>query len=159
MRTKLRRWPLMALAAGAAWWAGYAALLTPAQAILLDPALQSAKFLAVVVDLPPPARATGAEWMLPAAFLVIGALQALVFAFIAPALPRARVKRGLAFAAIAWALCFPWFEFYLPWNVMREPGALVALELALWAGVMIVVGLAISFTAGPLDPDGAAGGG
>jgi hypothetical protein len=38
----------------------------------------------------------------------------------------------------------PWFEFYLPWNVLREPNALVMLEVVCWAGVMTVVGLTIA---------------
>jgi hypothetical protein len=33
----------------------------------------------------------------------------------------------------------PWFEFYLPWNVLWEPAPLVA--LACWAGVLLGVGL------------------
>ena len=31
----------------------------------------------------------------------------------------------------------PWFEFYLPWNVMREPAPLVLLEMACWLGVRL----------------------
>lgn len=38
----------------------------------------------------------------------------------------------------------PWFEFYLPWNVLREPAPLVVLELACWLGVMLLVGTAIA---------------
>jgi hypothetical protein len=37
-----------------------------------------------------------------------------------------------------------WFEFYLPWNVLHEPAPLVALELVLWLGVMLLVGIAIA---------------
>jgi hypothetical protein len=40
----------------------------------------------------------------------------------------------------------PWFEFYLPRNVMREPAALVLLEMVLWLGVLLVAGLAIAVT-------------
>jgi hypothetical protein len=53
-------------------------------------------------------------------------------------------QRGLRFAALAWALMVPWFEFYLPWNVLREPPALVMLEMVCWAGVMTLVGLTIA---------------
>lgn len=38
----------------------------------------------------------------------------------------------------------PWFEFYLPWNMMHEPAPLVLLEMALWLGVLVVAGLAIA---------------
>ena len=38
----------------------------------------------------------------------------------------------------------PWFEFYLPWNVLLEPFPLVALELICWAAVLLVVALTIA---------------
>lgn len=38
----------------------------------------------------------------------------------------------------------PWFEFYLPWNVLREPASLVALEMLCWAGGMLLVGVTIA---------------
>lgn len=38
----------------------------------------------------------------------------------------------------------PWFEFYLPWNVMHEPATLVLLEAALWLAVLLTVGLAVA---------------
>jgi hypothetical protein len=55
-----------------------------------------------------------------------------------------RWRRGLRFGFVGWLLMAPWFEFYLPWNVLREPAPLVALELACWAAVLLGVGLAIS---------------
>jgi len=55
-------------------------------------------------------------------------------------------SRGFIFGACAWALSFTWFEFYLPWNVMREPAPLVALELVCWLAVMLVVGPTIAWT-------------
>lgn len=132
------------LAGGAGWWIGFQALFMPAQAILADPGRQSAKFLTVFLTLPPPPKTSVIPWLLPVAFLVFGLIQAGVFHAIRPVLPRRTWLAGLAFGAIAWALCFPWFEFYLPWNVMAEPAALVGLELVLWAGTMAVAGLAIA---------------
>ena len=41
-------------------------------------------------------------------------------------------------------LMVPWFEFYLPWNVLLEPFSLVAVELICWAGVLLAVALTIS---------------
>jgi hypothetical protein len=55
-----------------------------------------------------------------------------------------RIKRGLKFGLVAWALMVPWFEFYLPWNVMHEPLLPVLLEMILWLGVLLSVGLAIA---------------
>ena len=53
-------------------------------------------------------------------------------------------KRGLRFGIVSWVLMAPWFEFYLPWNVLHEPAPLVLLELVCWAGVLLIVGLAIA---------------
>jgi len=38
----------------------------------------------------------------------------------------------------------PWFEFYLPWNVMHEPLLPVLLEMIHWLGVLLSVGFAIA---------------
>lgn len=53
-------------------------------------------------------------------------------------------RRGLRFGLLSWILMVPWFEFYLPWNVLREPAALVALEMLCWAGVLLLVGITIA---------------
>ena len=53
---------------------------------------------------------------------------------------------------IAWGLMAPWFEFYLPWNVMREPFALALLELLLWALVLQLVGIVMALVYQLLTP-------
>ena len=40
-------------------------------------------------------------------------------------------------------MAIPWFEFYLPFNVMREPLPLVALELVCWFLVLQLVGTTV----------------
>lgn len=79
---------------------------------------------------------------------VVALIQAAVFAYLRPALPKGTLMRGVAFAAVAWALFVPWFEFYLPSNLMLEPTLLVLIELLCWAAVMLLVGLAISLAFG-----------
>jgi hypothetical protein len=54
------------------------------------------------------------------------------------------LEKGLVMGGIAWMLVIPWFEFYLPYNVMHEPPALVLFEGLLWLGVMLLVGLCAS---------------
>lgn len=135
------------LAAAAGWWVGLNYIFGAAQGVLAHPAFQSAKMIRIYEMAPPP-RIAGHPWLLLAAFLVVGTMQAAVFAWIRPALPAGLVARGLAFAAIAWALFTPWFEFYIPWSLMLEPTALVLVELLCWAGVMALAGLAISFAFG-----------
>jgi hypothetical protein len=127
-----------ALAGTAAWWIGMQLTFVPAQAILADPALQSAKMNAIY-ELSPPARIATDPWLLPLGMAIAALAQAIVFAYIRRGLPDGLIARGLAFGAVAWALFTPWFEFYLPWNLMLEPTRLVLVAL---------VGLAISFAFG-----------
>ncbi|HEX9947559.1 MAG TPA: hypothetical protein VGA98_08465 [Allosphingosinicella sp.] len=140
------------LAGAAAWWIGLNYIFGAAQPILASPALQSPKMNAIYEMLPPPRIATD-PWLLPAAFLVCAFLQACVFAFIRGSLPNGPILRGAAFGAVAWALFVPWFEFYLPWSLMLEPTLLVVLELFCWAGVMLLVGVAISLAFGKVPPE------
>lgn len=131
------------LAGAAAWWVGLNFVFGAAQPLLANPRLQSQK-MNIIYELQPPARIATDPWLLPVAMLLIALIQAAVFAFIRTSLPVGIAKRGLAFGAVAWALFVPWFEFYLPWNLMLEPTALVLLELLCWAVIMALVGLAIS---------------
>lgn len=135
------------LAGAVAWWVGMQITFVPAQAILADPALQSAKMNAIF-ELSPPARIATDPWLLPLGMLVTALAQAIVFAFIRKGLPAGLLARGLAFGAVAWGLFVPWFEFYLPWSLMLEPTALVLLEMLCWAGILALVGIAISLAFG-----------
>jgi hypothetical protein len=138
---------LAGVAGAVAWWIGMQLFFGPAQAILADPALQSAKLEAIFTMAPPPRIAVD-PWLLPVGMFVTALFQAAVFAFIRSALPAGLIARGLAFGAVAWALFTPWFEFYLPWNLMLEPTLLVLLEMLCWAGIMLLVGVAISLAFG-----------
>lgn len=133
------------LAGGVAWMLALTLFFGPAQAVLANPAHQSEKFLTVMAQLEPLPRVADAPWTLPVGLLVIGMIYGVAYGFVRRAFPgRPWWKKGLAFGAVAWALMVPWFEFYLPWNVMHEPAALVLLEMACWAGVLLIVGLAIA---------------
>ncbi|MFN8063098.1 MAG: hypothetical protein U0Q12_28355 [Vicinamibacterales bacterium] len=48
--------------------------------------------------------------------------------------------------AAYWALATPWFEFYLPFNVLREPWPLVAFEALLWAATLTTFSLALAWS-------------
>jgi hypothetical protein len=142
---KLFRSLAAGLAGGLAWIAALMVLFGPAQAVLGNPAHQSEKFLFVMTELEPLPRAAEHGWILPVGLLVIGAVYGLAYRFVRRALPsRAWWKKGLSFGVVAWALMVPWFAFYLPWNVMREPAPLVLLEMVLWMGVLAIVGLTIA---------------
>ncbi|HEX5043831.1 MAG TPA: hypothetical protein VFV75_13045 [Candidatus Polarisedimenticolaceae bacterium] len=137
------RGPLSGLAGGIAWIGAMLAIFGPAQRILTDPELQSAKFLEVFGGTPPP-RMNEAPWIVIAGILAITTLWGWVYVGLSRSWTGAWWRRGLRFGGIAWVLMVPWFEFYLPWNVMREPAILVALEMACWLGVLLCVGVAIA---------------
>jgi hypothetical protein len=133
------------IAGGLAWVVGLFLFFIPAQRVLANPAYQSPKFLAVMSTIQPLPRVAETPWVIPAGLVVIGVIHALVYAWIRGALGSGgALSRGSRFGLVAWALMAPWFEFYLPWNVMREPALLVLLELALWLAVLVVVGVAIA---------------
>jgi hypothetical protein len=117
----------------------------PAQSILANPKFQSEKFLAAFTTEPLP-RGTDAPWILPVGIFVISLFYSAVFGFLQDKLPGNRWRKGFTFGVIAWALMAPWFEFYLPWNVMREPFGLVLLEAVCWLGVMMGVGAGAAVT-------------
>jgi hypothetical protein len=135
------------VAGAVAWWLGLMVIFGAAQSVLAHPALQSAK-LNAVYSMPPAPRIAVVEWVLPLGIFFVALVHSVVFAYIRPALPTNLIRRGLAFGAVSWALMVPWFEFYLPWNLLLEPTALVLLEMACWAGILTMVGLAISITFG-----------
>jgi hypothetical protein len=139
------------IAGAIAWWAGLMLVFGAAQQVLADPALQSAKMMAVY-DMPPPPRIAVDPWLLPVGILIIALIHASVFAYLRPAFPAGFIKRGVAFGLVAWALLVPWFEFYLPWSLLLEPGSLVLIEMLCWAVIMLMVGMAISAAFGSAGP-------
>jgi hypothetical protein len=140
----MMRFPILALAAAGGWFVGFLLGFTPAQVLLADPGRQSAKFLAIFFTMPPPPRIdTGGEFA--GLVLVLGCFLALGFVFLRldPSAPAWR--RGLRFGLIAWVLGIPWFELYLPWNVLHEPTELVLLEGLCWWVVLTCSGLAVAY--------------
>jgi hypothetical protein len=138
------RYVLAGLAAGFAMLAASMATFGPAQAILTDPALQSDKFLDAFFGDPPP-RAASIPFLFPLGFIGLGFVHALAFHILYRGLSRNWVVAGATFGFAAWLIAYPWFEFYLPWNVMLEPAPLVLLELACWLAVTLAGSLALAF--------------
>jgi len=132
------------LAGGVAWFLGILLVFGPAQAVLGDPGVQSAKLLAAFGPEPAAPRMIEAPALVLAGLLGIGLLWGWVYAWLAGFWPGSWWRRGLRFGVVGWVLMVPWFEFYLPWNVLLEPAPLVALELACWAVVLLGVGLVIA---------------
>jgi hypothetical protein len=139
---------LAGLAGGVAWMVGVIVIFGPAQKILTDPTRQSAKFLAVWTQEPVP-RNVEAPWILPAGLLVLGMCLGLAYHASLPAWRGSPWARGRRFGFIAWLIAMPWFEFYLPFNVMREPFSLVLVELVCWWLVFQLIGAAIAWVYEP----------
>lgn len=116
-----------------------------AQSILGNTEYQSSKFIKTFTEYEPlPLMATDPSvvWK---GLLVAGLLAAIAFAIVNRNLEGGWLKRGVIFGMIHWLLMTPWFEFYLPYNVMHEPILLVVLEGLLWLGVLLTLSFFMSF--------------
>lgn len=115
-----------------------------AQNILGNPAYQSSKFLkAFNEDLPLPRMVTDSN-IVWEGLLTTGALLAVAFLLVNGLMKGHWLRRGTMFGFIHWLIMTPWFEFYLPYNVMHEPLPLVLLEAILWLGVALIIGIYMS---------------
>ncbi|NJP05659.1 MAG: hypothetical protein HC837_08595 [Chloroflexaceae bacterium] len=113
--------------------------------ILFEHEQQSDKLIAVLFEMEPlPLMFTNGVLYLSLA-AGIGVIHGLVFALIEPVLPQHTLSRGLAFAAIVWALMALYFEFHAPFNMFGEPVILVLVELVFWAVVLATEGIILSF--------------
>lgn len=124
--------------------------------LLFDPGVQSGKLLAVFFEMEPRPLMFENGALYLAVGAAVGAAHGLVFLLIEPALGKTRLRRGLGFAAVVWAMMALYFEFHAPFNMFREPVALVGLELVLWVPVALVEGLVLSFLYGRSRDDLAA---
>ena len=145
MNHKIRIFVLF-LSSGAIWyylmqlffvWSG-------AQNILANPSCQSSKFLKVFIELEPFPRMATEKYFVAKGFFTYGLFLALAFVILNSFMKGGWLKRGLLFAAVQWLLMVPWFEFYLPYNVMNEPFSLVLFESLLWLGVNLSMGIIAS---------------
>lgn len=140
------RKPFAVLTAGIVWFLAMMLFfgLSGAQSILANPDYQSDKFLNAFIGEPLPRMAQNFI-IFPIGLIFIGAVTAIIFCWLNERINYKWFKKGLIFGGIHWALLIPWFEFYLPFNVMHEPFLLVLLEMLLWLGVTLTLGIYLSF--------------
>jgi hypothetical protein len=140
---KILLWPVCALM----WYAGLNIFFgySGAQSILANPKYQSQKMLDIFFKMQPPARDAESTWPLVEGFFVTGLFMAIALNIINSKLRGHWLKKGFVLGCTAWMLVIPWFEFYLPYNLMREPFLLVLFECLLWFGVMQLIGFSASF--------------
>lgn len=116
-----------------------------AQAILANAAYQSPKFLNAFFGPENPPRMAEDSALIYKGFFLVGLCFAGTFILLNQRLSGNWLRKGFFFGCIAWLMMIPWFEFYLPYNVMREPLSLVVLESALWFCVCQLTSCSTSF--------------
>jgi hypothetical protein len=131
------------VAGGTAWRIAMRIIFGSAQRALTNPSLQSSKLLNAFM-LPPVPRTSHQPELLWIGLIGIGILWAIAYRVVSYSWKQSWWRKALLFWLASWLLMVPWFEFYLPWNVLLEPFPLVALELVCWAGVLLAVALTIS---------------
>jgi hypothetical protein len=131
------------VAGGLTWQAGMMVIFGLAQSILASPQWQSAKFNAAFQTMEPLPQTVGQPLLLPLGLIGISVLYAAVYQAIRASLSGSVWRRSAKLGLLLWAVMVPWFEFYLPLNVMHEPFPLVLLECICWFVVLQLVALAI----------------
>ncbi|HEY0740250.1 MAG TPA: hypothetical protein VGD40_02275 [Chryseosolibacter sp.] len=142
--TKTFRRVLAVALAGPIWYCNFVIffVMSGAQAILASPEHQSEKMLANFFSIEPLPRMNFDEWLVLKAFVFCGGIMAGIFIFLDSRLKGTWLKRGLTIGVIFSLVMVPWFEFYLPYNVMNEPLSLIAFEFILWNCVLVSNSLA-----------------
>lgn len=140
------RIPVAGIVAAVVWFLGLQLVFGPAQGILANPEFQSRKFLEVFTSLEPLPKYAIEPMVFYAGFLVVGLTFSIAYHLIHRLLPGHTSRKGFRFGLLAWLLMIPWFEFYLPWNVMHEPIMLVLFEMILWLIVLQGVSLITAYS-------------
>lgn len=100
--------------------------------ILLDPAIQSTKLIAVWTELEPLPKVYADPVPIILGLFVFGFVHAVVYQSVAPAWPAGIVPRASRFAGVLFGIGFAFWEFFTPFNLFGEPLVLIALELVFW---------------------------
>jgi hypothetical protein len=112
--------------------------------ILLNPALQSRKLIAVWTELEPLPLVVNHPAPIILGIMLFGVVHAYLYRWISPAWQQGMVKRGLSFALLVFLMTFAFWEFFTPFNQFGEPVMLIALELLFWSLIALADGLAIA---------------
>jgi hypothetical protein len=112
--------------------------------LLLDPARQSAKLIAVWTALEPLPRVVADPAPVVLGLLAFAVAHAWLYARLAPGWPAGIGARALRFAAVLFVVVYAFWEFFTPVNLFGEPAALVAVELVFWAAIALAEAIAIA---------------
>jgi hypothetical protein len=112
--------------------------------ILLDPAFQSPKLIAVWTRLEPLPLVVANPAPIILGLMLFALGHAWVYRWLSPHWPPGIRPRGLRLAGLIFFLSFLFWEFFTPFNQLGEPLPLIALELSFWAVIALAEGLAIA---------------
>lgn len=142
------------LATAFAGWGGFnvAMLLTfrligfgvDGRGVLLNPATQSAKLIAVWTQLEPLPLVVAKPHVIVLGLFVFCFAQAVIYRLLSPAWPAGVMQRALRLAALRFVLTFLFWEFFTPFNQLGEPLSLIAVELCFWAVIALAESFAIA---------------
>ena len=127
---------------------GFVVLFALAAPLLFDPAIQSAKFIAVWQTLQPLPLLVTNPFLFLGGTALIGVGHGLVFAGIVGGLPEPILKRGFVFGLVVWALLFIFLVYFTPFNLLGAPLVLASMVIASFFFVAQVEGLIISLVYG-----------
>ena len=105
--------------------------------ILLDPAWQSPKLIAVWTRLEPLPLVVANPAPIIVGLMLFGVGHAFIYRWLAPGWPPGVRPRALRFGGLLFFLSFLFWEFFTPFNQFGEPLPLIALELAFWAVIAL----------------------
>ena len=130
---------------GPVWYASIRVFFvySGAQQLLANPTHQSEKFVNAFTAAPLPRMAED-PWFVLKGLFIVGIFIGGALIFLNERISGNWLTKGLQFGLLCWALAIPWFEFYLPYNVMLEPFGLVLFECALWLCAMMTIGISMS---------------
>lgn len=112
--------------------------------VLLDPALQSAKLIAVWTSMAPLPLVVAEPAKIFPLLVALSTGHAVAYRWLAPHWPAGVRARGLRLAGVIFFFAYVFWEIFTPYNQFGEPPALIALELVFWAIVALAEGLAIA---------------
>lgn len=105
--------------------------------ILLDPNVQSRKLIAVWTEVEPIPLVVNNPAPIIIGLILFAVGHAFVYRWISPGWPTSVAARALHFATLIFFMCFLFWEFFTPFNLLGEPLHLIFLELVFWAAIAL----------------------
>jgi hypothetical protein len=115
-----------------------------ADGILLNPALQSSKLIAVWTKLEPLPLVVAAPAPIILGLILFGIGHAFVYRWLAPSWSPGIRARAWRMSVLIFFFSFLFWEFFTPFNQFGEPLPLIGLELIFWATIAIAESFTIA---------------